>query len=123
MKVNISYMRSYVIVDIHSFIDGTNMFSYQMVHFVGHIFTALLYSEDYPGHHLDHLKEMEITSFDNFAPEMEFVKPIMAKSHLLKIAQIELDEFVYIDEEVKMFQDLATISTCITNSQVHYRTP
>ncbi|XP_042757508.1 FBD-associated F-box protein At5g56370 [Lactuca sativa] len=62
--------------------------------------------QDYLGLNLDHLKELEITSFHNYAPEMEFLKLIMAKSPLLKKARIELDDSVSVAEEVMMLRDL-----------------
>ncbi|KAI3763945.1 hypothetical protein L2E82_13943 [Cichorium intybus] len=67
---------------------------------------TLLDLQDYSGLNLDHLKELEITSFHNYASEMEFVKLIMAKSPLLKKAQIELSESISVDEENKMLRDL-----------------
>ncbi|KAI3763942.1 hypothetical protein L2E82_13940 [Cichorium intybus] len=66
----------------------------------------LLDLQDYSGLNLDHLKELEITSFHNYASETEFVKLIMAKSPLLKKAQIELSGCVSVDEENKMLRDL-----------------
>ncbi|KAI3497939.1 hypothetical protein L1887_33575 [Cichorium endivia] len=69
-------------------------------------FDTLVDLQDYSDLKLDHLKELEITSFNNYAPEMEFVKLIMAKSHVLKKARIELNSDVSVDEEVKMLRDL-----------------
>ncbi|KAI3763944.1 hypothetical protein L2E82_13942 [Cichorium intybus] len=66
----------------------------------------LLDLQDYSGLNLDHLKQLEITSFHNYAPEMEFVKLIMAKSPLLKKARIELSGCVSVDQENKMLRDL-----------------
>ncbi|XP_023748227.1 F-box/FBD/LRR-repeat protein At1g13570-like [Lactuca sativa] len=65
--------------------------------------------QDYLGLKLDHLKEMEITSFTNHALEMEFVKLVMANSPVLKKALVELDISVSVDEEVKMLRDLLQI--------------
>ena len=58
---------------------------------------------------LDHLKELEITSFYNVGYEMEFLKLIIAKSLVLKLAQIKLNPNVFVDEEIKMFQDLVRL--------------
>ncbi|CAH1416817.1 unnamed protein product [Lactuca virosa] len=94
----------------------------QMVYCNEQTFTTLLDPEDYSGLNLDHLKELEITNFRNHALEMEFLKLIMAKSPVLKIARIELSASVSVDAEVMMllrFVKLA-ISTCITSSQAHY---
>ncbi|KAL4586532.1 hypothetical protein LXL04_011168 [Taraxacum kok-saghyz] len=62
--------------------------------------------QDYSSINLDHLKEMEITSFHNYGLEKEFVKLVMAKSPVLKKARIELSTFVSVDEEVLMLRDL-----------------
>ncbi|CAH1416825.1 unnamed protein product [Lactuca virosa] len=64
----------------------------------------------YLGMKLDHLEELEITSFHNYAQEMEFVKLIMAKSPLLKKAPVELNSSVSVDEEVKMLRDLLRLT-------------
>ena len=62
--------------------------------------------QDYTGLKLDHLKEMEITSFNNHDLELDFVKLIMANSPVLKKARVELNYDVSVDEEVKMLRDL-----------------
>ncbi|CAH1420764.1 unnamed protein product [Lactuca virosa] len=62
--------------------------------------------KDYSGLNLAHLKEFEMTSFHNYAPEMEFLKLITTKSSLLKEAQIELNTSGSDEEKVQMFQDL-----------------
>ncbi|KAI3763935.1 hypothetical protein L2E82_13933 [Cichorium intybus] len=67
------------------------------------------FEKDYPGLNLDHLKEFEITSFHDYAPEREFVKLIMAKSPVLKKARIELNFDVSVDDEVKMLRDLVRL--------------
>ncbi|XP_071735715.1 F-box/FBD/LRR-repeat protein At1g13570-like [Rutidosis leptorrhynchoides] len=54
---------------------------------------------------LDHLIRFEIVRFSNSVFEMEFVKLIVAKSPVLKIARIELNENVSIDEELKLLRD------------------
>ncbi|KAL7606549.1 hypothetical protein Lser_V15G15206 [Lactuca serriola] len=80
---------------------------FKMLRYVGQTFnTSFLDPQDYSGLNLDHLRELEITNFHNYAPEMEFVKLIMAKSPLLKKARIELDNSISVDIEVKMLQDL-----------------
>ncbi|XP_071735696.1 F-box/FBD/LRR-repeat protein At1g13570-like [Rutidosis leptorrhynchoides] len=55
---------------------------------------------------LDHLKHFEIVSFSNNVFEMEFVKLVMAKSPILKIARIELNKNVFVDEELKILRDM-----------------
>ncbi|KAL7593704.1 hypothetical protein Lser_V15G32584 [Lactuca serriola] len=65
--------------------------------------------EDHSDLKLDHLKELERTSFYNVGYEMEFVKLIIAKSLVLKLAQIKLNPNVFVDEEIKMFQDLVRL--------------
>ncbi|KAL4586529.1 hypothetical protein LXL04_011165 [Taraxacum kok-saghyz] len=65
--------------------------------------------KDYTGLKLDHLKEMEITRFNNHDREMEFVKLIMANSPVLKKARLELNSDISVDEEVKMLRDLMHI--------------
>lgn len=65
--------------------------------------------EDHSDLKLDHLKELEITSFYNVGYEMEFLKLIIAKSLVLKLAQIKLNPNVFVDEEIKMFQDLVRL--------------
>ncbi|KAL4586527.1 hypothetical protein LXL04_011163 [Taraxacum kok-saghyz] len=65
--------------------------------------------QDYTGLKLDHLKEMEITSFNNNDLEMDFVKLIMANSPVLKKARVELNSDVSVDEEVKMLRDMMNI--------------
>ncbi|CAH1416828.1 unnamed protein product [Lactuca virosa] len=62
--------------------------------------------QQYSGLNLDHLKELEITNFHNHALELEFVKLIMAKSHVLKKERIELHYRVSVNEEVKMLRGL-----------------
>ncbi|XP_052626141.1 F-box/FBD/LRR-repeat protein At1g13570 isoform X1 [Lactuca sativa] len=64
----------------------------------------------YLGMKLDRLEELEITSFHNYAPEMEFVKLIMAKSPMLKKARIELHSDVSVDEENTMLRDLLRLT-------------
>ncbi|KAL7606984.1 hypothetical protein Lser_V15G15191 [Lactuca serriola] len=64
----------------------------------------------YLGMKLDRLEELEITSFHNYAPEMEFVKLIMAKSPMLKKARIELHSDASVDEENKMLRDLLRLT-------------
>ncbi|KAI3763940.1 hypothetical protein L2E82_13938 [Cichorium intybus] len=59
----------------------------------------------YSGLKLDNLKELEITSFRNYAPEMEFVKLIMAKSPVLEKARLEIPSNVFVYEELKMLRD------------------
>ncbi|KAI3763939.1 hypothetical protein L2E82_13937 [Cichorium intybus] len=76
---------------------------------VGETITTFHDLQDYSGLNLDHLKELEITSFHNYASEMEFVKLIMAKSPVLKKARIELNFDVSVDEEVKMLRDLVRL--------------
>ncbi|KAI3497937.1 hypothetical protein L1887_33570 [Cichorium endivia] len=72
-----------------------------------HTFKNLLdFEKDYPGLNLDHLKELEMTSFHDYAPEMAFVKLVMHKSPVLKKARIELNATVSVGEEVKMLRDL-----------------
>ncbi|CAI9278688.1 unnamed protein product [Lactuca saligna] len=66
----------------------------------------LLDLQDYSGINLDHLEELEITSVHNSAPEMEFLKLIMAMSPLLKKTRIKLISDVSMDEENKMLRDL-----------------
>ncbi|CAI9292955.1 unnamed protein product [Lactuca saligna] len=66
--------------------------------------------EDHSDLKLDHLKELEITSFYNVGYEMEFVKLIIAKSPVLKLVRIKLNPNVYVDEEMKMLQDLVRVS-------------
>ncbi|KAI3497941.1 hypothetical protein L2E82_13941 [Cichorium intybus] len=78
----------------------------RMVRHFGETFNTLVDLQDYSGLNLDHLKELEITSFNCYALEMEFVKLIMAKSHVLKKARINLNYIVSVDEEVKMLRDL-----------------
>ncbi|KAL4586531.1 hypothetical protein LXL04_011167 [Taraxacum kok-saghyz] len=65
--------------------------------------------KDYTGLNLDHLKEIEITSFNNHDLEMDFVKLIMANSPVLKKARLEINSDVSVDEEVKMLRDLMHI--------------
>ncbi|XP_023732932.1 F-box/FBD/LRR-repeat protein At1g13570 [Lactuca sativa] len=72
-------------------------------------FNKLFDLEDHLDLKLDHLKELEITSFYNVGYEMEFVKLIMAKSPVLKLARIKLNPNVSVDEEIKMFQDLVRL--------------
>ncbi|XP_071735699.1 F-box/FBD/LRR-repeat protein At1g13570-like [Rutidosis leptorrhynchoides] len=55
---------------------------------------------------LARLKHLEIVSFSNNAFEMEFVKLIMAKSPVLKIARIEVNVRVSVDEELKILRDM-----------------
>ncbi|CAH1416829.1 unnamed protein product [Lactuca virosa] len=62
--------------------------------------------QDHSGLNLDHLKEMEITSFCDWGSWMEFVKFVMAKSPVLKKARIELSYHLSVDEELKMLRDL-----------------
>ncbi|CAH1416821.1 unnamed protein product [Lactuca virosa] len=66
--------------------------------------------DDYLGMKLDHLEELEINSFHNYAPEMEFVKLIMAKSPMLKKARIELNSDVSVDKENKILRDLLRLT-------------
>ncbi|CAH1416824.1 unnamed protein product [Lactuca virosa] len=77
---------------------------------VGQTCKDLLDHQDYSGLHLDHLKELEITSFHYCPPEMAFVKFIMAKSPVLQKARIELYSSVSVDEEVKMLRDLLRLT-------------
>ncbi|XP_071739412.1 F-box/FBD/LRR-repeat protein At1g13570-like [Rutidosis leptorrhynchoides] len=55
---------------------------------------------------LDHLKHFEILRFSNNVFEIEFVKLIIAKSPVLKIARIELKDNVSVDEELKIFREM-----------------
>ncbi|CAH1416833.1 unnamed protein product [Lactuca virosa] len=75
-------------------------------HCLQHTFMNLPDIQEYSGLNLDHLKELEITSFHNHGLEMEFVKLIMGKSHVLKKARIELHYRVSVNEEVKMLRGL-----------------
>ncbi|KAL4586524.1 hypothetical protein LXL04_011160 [Taraxacum kok-saghyz] len=68
-------------------------------------FKNLVDNKDYTCLNLDHLKELEITSFRDHALWMEFVKLIMAKSPVLKKTRIELCTSVSVEEQVKMLQD------------------
>ncbi|KAL7606990.1 hypothetical protein Lser_V15G15197 [Lactuca serriola] len=77
--------------------------------YVEQTLTALLDPQDYSGLKLDHLKELEITSFHNYAPEMEFLKLVIAKAHVLEKARIELCTFVSVDKENKMLRDLLNL--------------
>ncbi|XP_052626778.1 F-box/FBD/LRR-repeat protein At1g13570 [Lactuca sativa] len=78
----------------------------RMIRYVAQTCTTLLDPQDYFGLKLDHLKELVITSFHNYASEMEFVKLIMGKSPLLKKTRIKLSTSVSVEEEVKMLRDL-----------------
>ncbi|KAK9051148.1 hypothetical protein SSX86_027774 [Deinandra increscens subsp. villosa] len=69
--------------------------------------TNFLDPEDYSDLNLNHLETLEIRGFSNLPYEMEFVKLIIAKSHVLKKVKIEFDYNVSIDEELKMIRDLA----------------
>ncbi|CAH1416822.1 unnamed protein product [Lactuca virosa] len=64
----------------------------------------------YLGMKLDHLEELEINSFHNYAPEMEFVKLVMAKSPMLKKARIKLNSDVSVDKENKILRDLLRLT-------------
>ncbi|XP_071735680.1 F-box/FBD/LRR-repeat protein At1g13570-like [Rutidosis leptorrhynchoides] len=55
---------------------------------------------------LDHLKHFEIVSFSNYVSEMEFLKLMLAKSPVLKIARIELKDKVSIGGELKILRDM-----------------
>ncbi|KAL4586530.1 hypothetical protein LXL04_011166 [Taraxacum kok-saghyz] len=71
-----------------------------------HTFKTMLDPQDYSFLKLDHLKEMEIIGFQNYDIEVEFVKLIMAKSPVLKKAQIELNFDVSHDVEDQMVRYL-----------------
>ncbi|KAL8227665.1 hypothetical protein R6Q57_015249 [Mikania cordata] len=62
--------------------------------------------ENYSDLKLDHLETLEIEMFINLAIEMDFVKLIMAKSAVLKKVQLDLSDYVCVDEELKMLRDL-----------------
>ncbi|KAL8227666.1 hypothetical protein R6Q57_015250 [Mikania cordata] len=62
--------------------------------------------ENYSDLKLDHLETLEIEMFSNLAIEMDFVKLIMAKSAVLKKVQLDLSDYVCVDEELKMLRDL-----------------
>ena len=70
----------------------------------------LLDLQDYSDIKLDHLEELEINSFHNYAQEMEFLKLIMAKSPLLKKARIKLNSDVSVDQENKILRDLLRLT-------------
>ncbi|XP_071739429.1 uncharacterized protein [Rutidosis leptorrhynchoides] len=53
---------------------------------------------------LDHLKRFEIVNFSDNVFEMKFVKLIMAKSPVPKIARVELRDFVSVVEELKILR-------------------
>lgn len=72
------------------------MFSNLMYYFVqlhGQVSTSkdFIKLQDDPDFKLDHLEELKMSNFSNFAIEMEFVKLVMAKSPVLKKVRIELD--------------------------------
>ncbi|XP_023748226.1 F-box/FBD/LRR-repeat protein At1g13570 [Lactuca sativa] len=67
---------------------------------------TVLDPQEYLDLNMAHLKELEIISFHNYTPEMEFVKLVMAKSPMLQKARIELNTSVSDHEEVKMLRDL-----------------
>ncbi|XP_071735714.1 F-box/FBD/LRR-repeat protein At1g13570-like isoform X2 [Rutidosis leptorrhynchoides] len=58
---------------------------------------------------LDHLKSIDIVSFSNIACEMVFVKLIMGKSPILKIARVELSDNVSFDEELKILREMIRV--------------
>ncbi|XP_071735685.1 F-box/FBD/LRR-repeat protein At1g13570-like isoform X2 [Rutidosis leptorrhynchoides] len=55
---------------------------------------------------LDHLTYFEIADFSNISFEMEFVKLILGKAPLLKIARIVLKDNVSVDEQVIILTDM-----------------
>ncbi|XP_071739436.1 F-box/FBD/LRR-repeat protein At1g13570-like [Rutidosis leptorrhynchoides] len=55
---------------------------------------------------LNNLKLFEILNFSNIVCEMEFVKLIMIKSPVLKIARLALEDNVSVDEELKILRDM-----------------
>ncbi|KAJ0445105.1 putative F-box domain, FBD domain, F-box-like domain superfamily protein [Helianthus annuus] len=65
--------------------------------------------DGYPDLKLDHLEMLEMYNYSNLPLEMEFVKLIMAKSPVLKKVQIELNDNVSVDEELKMLRDLVRL--------------
>ncbi|XP_071734678.1 F-box/FBD/LRR-repeat protein At1g13570-like [Rutidosis leptorrhynchoides] len=55
---------------------------------------------------LDHLQHFDVLNFRNIVYGMEFVKLIMAKSHVLKKARIWLNPRVPIYQELKILRDM-----------------
>ncbi|XP_071739447.1 F-box/FBD/LRR-repeat protein At1g13570-like [Rutidosis leptorrhynchoides] len=55
---------------------------------------------------LDHLKSFKIVGLSTMEFGMEFVKLIMARSTVLKIARIELNDDVSVDKELKILRDM-----------------
>ncbi|GKD84431.1 F-box/FBD/LRR-repeat protein [Tanacetum coccineum] len=54
---------------------------------------------------MDYFKKLGMINFSNLAPELEFVKLIMAKSPKLELVRIELSTNVSADEELKILRD------------------
>ncbi|XP_071740227.1 F-box/LRR-repeat protein 25-like [Rutidosis leptorrhynchoides] len=55
---------------------------------------------------LDHLEHFEIANSSNIVFLIEFVKLIMGKSHVLKLARIELEDNVCVEEELKICKEM-----------------
>ncbi|KAK9051145.1 hypothetical protein SSX86_027771 [Deinandra increscens subsp. villosa] len=68
--------------------------------------TNVLDPDDFSDLNVGHLETLEIERFSNLPLEMEFVKLIMAKAPVLKKVRIELDDYVSVDEELKILRDL-----------------
>ncbi|GJS03902.1 ALP1-like protein isoform X1 [Tanacetum coccineum] len=62
--------------------------------------------QDYSGFALDHLEFFWVEYFTNEDRQVDFLKLIMAKSPMLKKAQIELFESVSLEEENELLKDL-----------------
>ena len=62
--------------------------------------------QDYSAFNFDHLEDFTMENFSNIPLECEIIKLIMAKSPMLKKAQIQLDESVSLEEENKMLRNL-----------------
>ncbi|XP_071735674.1 F-box/FBD/LRR-repeat protein At1g13570-like [Rutidosis leptorrhynchoides] len=72
---------------------------------------------------LDHLMHIDIYCVSNKVFEMEFVKLILAKSHVLKIARVELNANVSVDEELKIVREMNRFPRASTSAQLIIERP